>query len=258
MSSIKAVYANGCSMIFGQELVPPGTVFPPNVSSEVFYQTPEINKYRLANCSTGRLAQKLGAEEYVNDAISGSGNFSIQFRTFNSLRQLCKKHNPSEILVVIGFTDCMRQDFGKNDGYIHKFIFNFNKYSGEDDKAIHDVLTKYFTNPTYLYRKSLVHIESLKLYLDSLGVKSILFNSIPLIYDSTVRKINVPLSLSAEDIELEARLRQNFFLRETNMHHHLIDAGVEFGQFGHPLVEGQEMFANMLYEEAKCRFSLDT
>jgi hypothetical protein len=113
LDKIKVVYVNGCSHMCGAEIEGPNVM---------------VNDSQKEKSWTGQLVKKYFPNaKYINESIPGQCNEMISIVTQDSLNDLLLDYDPSEIYVIIGWTDFYRRTFHseyKVDIFDKKYVFN--------------------------------------------------------------------------------------------------------------------------------------
>lgn len=112
----KVVYANGCSMTFGQEIAGFEDIFVSNDEPLLNTVGIEYHEERLSKCFAGKISEKIGDDRiFFNDALMGASNDRI-FRTtiFSISKMLESGIEPHRIRVIIGFTSSARKEICEN------------------------------------------------------------------------------------------------------------------------------------------------
>ncbi len=97
----KVLYLNGCSHTAGAEITTAGCYVESD--KKLSFSGQLASRWKLLS---------------INDAVYGQGNYAIVSQTIYRVCELLKKYDPSEILVLIGWSGFDRVDF----------VFNNNKY----------------------------------------------------------------------------------------------------------------------------------
>ena len=161
------LYANGCSMTFGSELM--GDDDNLTVVSEL------LNQKRLRQAWPGRLAEKLGCEGHHNDAVGGCTNEMIVRNLLVWITQewLEKGKDPKELFVVLNWTQITRWEFFFDDVYDTLFSGHdpFDNRP-KDFKRFWARFEDYGCGDPWLgWRKFVVQVVQVQAFLENQGIQ---------------------------------------------------------------------------------------
>lgn len=179
---IKLLYSNGCSMTEGSELgnrkfnYDETTVKGPNTSRATV--NPDHAAYMEAHAYPAIVARNLNIPSQQNGALCGSSNARIVRTTISDVEELCKQYDPSELFVLVGFSNTSRFEHYANNKF--QQVVNQaprNKF-GFGNIIEHD-LHKYFRLKIEIEKNSVafalaehfVEVLTLKQYLESKNIK---------------------------------------------------------------------------------------
>lgn len=248
---IKHLYANGDSCVFGQGLDP--------LEKHVY----DFTDIKRKDGWGGQLAAKLGLDpltNYTNEALPGGSNDRIVRMTTYSVLHLLEMYDPSELLVVIGWTDASR---------IEKFFNQYQTYvpllphcppPRDAHKALHkmnELWTAYFSDGTESANRCLAQMLHLQSFLDALGVKYIFTQSIAVFPD-------VPHIRLDECVEHLNRVGVKKHLKWENILHdqHFMQfanglEGSKLTACHHPDKLGHTEWANKVFNFVRSRYEMD-
>ena len=222
------LYANGCSMTYGSELVDEGT------------GDPALDSYRLAHAWPGRLGDFLDAKDVVNDAKYGGSNDRILRTTIRWLLDHYLDDSAPQTLVVVGWTGAMRREF-YIDGEYHQVI-PYHQQTHPQVKRLTDVYRNVAWNDHECGDRLATQILSLQSFLVLHRIPYLFFDSIESSFD-TLGRAGLADSSCAAAID---RTRYYRFGDADGSMADVLRAGGASWYGRHPAEDGHELWAHKL------------
>ncbi len=167
------VYANGCSMTYGAELV------------DDLDPDPDRQRYREEHSWPARLGDFLDAGQVVNDAVISGSNDRILRTTIDWLtghREIVEK---GHLLVVIGWSGAMRREFYVDGDF--RQVIPYQQHQHTDVQRLTDVYRELAWHDHESGTRLLTQILSLQSFLRLHRVPYLFFDSIESSFDSLGR-----------------------------------------------------------------------
>lgn len=235
------LYANGCSMTYGAELVP-----------WEYRNEPGAREYREEHAWPGQLGKLLGAD-VVNDSDGAASNDRIVRTTLDYLISLDPDQR-KEHIAVIGWSHPSRNEFPLIDPRTGRQTYSFyypnvnmrgyeDQY-GSDAKQLHELYHKHSVDIELDIDRTIRHIFGLQSVLEKFGIRYLFFNALS--WDTE--------KLQGDHWSKTTRLlsgtRRFYCLAEpsTNMYQWVIENRYERKKGGHPAEQAHQEWARLLYE----------
>ena len=182
-SDQKIVYANGCSMTFGQEIAGFNDLFISNSLPHLETVGEEYHKQRLLNCFAGHISQAVkGGSIFYNDALMGGSNDRIVRTTLYAITKLLTSGiDPKRLRVVIGFTSAARKEVCENFQARNRYVdvhLNVKNPLNLASKKFKDVWEDCFLSYIEMVDRFLVQILSLHSFFKLHGIEHIFVDAI--------------------------------------------------------------------------------
>lgn len=220
-------YANGDSMVFGQDL-------DPDNQRDVYDFT---IKHRQQGF-TGILSDRLGFNTYINKALPGGSNERIYRKTVKHISQLLREYDPKDMFVFIGLTSPFRREFYVNT-YNNWYPF-IASYSPKDpiENAIWKTITQHDSIESY-YIKDALNILSLQNFLK--------IHKIPyLITFSLSAKHDFTHNVQCTAPYLKDQLYTKRLYDDISFWEYVENAGCKKGVTLHPIEDGHALWAEKM------------
>lgn len=227
------LYANGCSMTFGAELV------PHNLEHE-----PKHIEYREYHSWPGQLGEIIGATKVVNEAIGGGSNDRI-VRTALDYFSSLSDDEVSEYYVVIGWSGAIRTEFSpvNNTGQVQYIPYHINpRYDSIKQsfpKKVKDFVLlyeRYACCEEHAYIKSNHLIIGLQNYLIMRGIRYLFFDALH--HNGDIRQ---------DTSMVDQRRFIDFTNPYSNMYRWIVENRYPQKPEGHPSETGHRAWAEYLH-----------
>lgn len=227
------LYANGCSMTFGSELVP-----------HQYDREPRVAAYREYHAWPGQLGELIGAERVVNDSKGAGSNERVARTTLDYFAGLSDEE-AADYYVVIGWSHACRNEFPSvnNVGEIEyvlyylnqKYEYVRNNFPKEVEKfvALYD---RYSAHDVHDNMRSVHLYAGLQNYLVARGVRYLFFDA-----------LNLSADIRQETSLIDQRRYLDFTSPHGNMYRWIVENGYPQKPKGHPGKEGHRAWAEHLY-----------
>ncbi|MFJ6569429.1 DUF6071 family protein [Streptomyces sp. NPDC091292] len=167
------VYANGCSMTYGAELV------------DDIDQDPALQRYREDHSWPARLGDFLDADRVVNDAVISGSNDRIVRTTIDWLAEHGETAENGHLLVVIGWSGAMRREFYV-DGEFRQVI-PYQPQQHPDVQKLTDVYREVAWNDRECGARLSTQLLSLQSFLSLHRIPYLFFDAIESSFDTLGR-----------------------------------------------------------------------
>lgn len=228
---IKCLYANGDSLVYGQELNPDRI----NIRDDC-----EFTEHKRTHCFTGLIQKHFNIENYINRAIPGGSNDRILRTTILDVSKLLEEYEPDELFVIVGTTYSSRREFYNtelNSYYQYQPEYN----SGPQIKSLDPlwkIYTAYYQSDLEQVERYLIQIVSIQNFLKS--------NKIPYLITTSLSDSDEILKLAGDYGYLTAMLDRTRYLNEVSFENFTIQNGLAIGKNWHPLEDGHAAWAQYL------------
>jgi len=158
-----------------------GDIIAPELQKELngFVNSPLNDDYRLPKVWPQKLGDRLGLL-VLNTSVAGSSNDGIARRTYDNVLKLLKEYEPSEIMVVIGFTSPERKDFyfHKNNEHGWDTLYPLDKSEiTEEREYFKKIYSSIYWNEEEYLSRYLSTVYNLHLFLNYHHVEHHFFNA---------------------------------------------------------------------------------
>lgn len=249
MAEPAVLYANGCSMTFGDELV-----------QRRLENTPPHRQYREKHAWPGQLAERLGMPHVVNDAMPGGSNDRIYRATMEMIDSLSHSERGTRF-VVIGWSNPNRREFTirNTNGEPERVRFLLPMLArSELRRRIEQSIGKHAVEMmTLWYEHMMQDIEEQRRTLHRMIMlqSSLRAVKIPHLFFSALGQAHPENPQYDELNDLGNQIDRRRFFGFGNPHgdrRHTFSGfvhryGYRTAYFGHPMEEGHAAWASMLY-----------
>lgn len=220
---------SGDSHTYGYELVPSELIG----SANDLKNDRGFDEYRMTHNWPFLLGKRIGARTVVNLAKPGMGNQWIASSIVEWIDQNLEIVDPSEILVIVGWSNPGRFDFYDTDR--RKWDTCLPMAMTEKTK----VYFQHFYSDTDSYRRHMSSVIMLQMLLDRIGIRYFMFNAM----ESTV-----------EPAQIQGRIYDRFLDRKTfyediSMIQHCKSIGCKVTAGGHLLADGYQVWASVITDQ---------
>ncbi|WP_458083416.1 DUF6071 family protein [Streptomyces malaysiensis] len=222
------LYANGCSMTYGAELVDDAD------------PDPVRQRYREDHSWPARLGEFLDADRVVNDAVISGSNDRIVRTTIDWLAEHREDAEKGHLLIVIGWSGAMRREFYV-DGEFRQVI-PYQPHQHPDLQRLTDVYREVAWNDQECGARLITQVLSLQSFLCLYRVPYLFFDAIESSFD-TLGRAGLADSGSAKMVDRSRFYR--FGDADGSMADVLRASGTEW-KGRHPAEDGHETWAHKL------------
>lgn len=167
------IYANGCSMTYGAELVDDRD------------PDPELRCYREKNAWPGRIGEFLDADRVVNDAVISGSNDRVVRTTIDWLAGHREAAEEGQLLVIVGWSGAMRREFYVDGAF--RQVIPYQPQQHPDVQQLADVYRKFAWHDRECGARLLTQILSLQAFLQQCRIPYLFFDAIEGSFDSIGR-----------------------------------------------------------------------
>ncbi|MFG2440937.1 DUF6071 family protein [Streptomyces sp. NPDC048508] len=246
---IDTIYANGCSFTAGSEL---------EHENQELISPVDIDTFRRERSWPKCLGDRIGAVSVVNEARGGGSNVRAVRMTYDFVaRYLSKGKDASRLLVLIGITDLVRNEFRTEQGAWELLKPNLAARSTKDRtvRKRNELYYRTFFDAEQAVRLHVQQYAGLAGFLDVQGIchhfHEAMPNNAPILREHTeavslLRLLDrhVWRGITHEDMAVHFDGRESFESWS-------IAAGIPLGPGGHPLTEGHYRWAEKLHENVR-------
>jgi len=226
------LYANGCSMTYGEELG--GETIIGGI------QPKENNPdFRRKNSWPAILGELLNAKKIVNEAIRGSGNDRIFRTTMEWTSKYLQNNNAEDLFVAIGWSSPERIEYRINNSWIN-ILPQFPPIDKlQNVVELHNFHVNEIMNDQREYTASINYMLALQSWFKINSISYIFFNALHM-YWPDIKEIEI----------LRKYIDTNNYYKFDNKDFCMFTYCKKYpsGPRQHPLEEGHQSWANILYE----------
>jgi len=270
---IETLYVNGCSWTAGNEIEsdPGFKLFTESKGWKLQDPLDPINwnlvdadgqlvsrvdeHYNTFNWA-GRLQQALKLPHLINDATGGGSNDRILRTTVQHIMSM-PEQDRKHTLVVIGWTVSDRSEiYVGNDWHrfnaAQPFSSTADRYFLPDEtilKNIDKFQEDYILNVFSDYQRVHNYFQTIYLLsnlLDNLKIKYYFFNALPAWWNAGSSSVSCDVQAEFPEQLIWADTHTKFHPREDSMFKYVNQNNCPVAQYGHPMFQGHEMWANHL------------